>query len=123
MLTIRPDQLEAMTFGYLLGRRPAFIAHLREFHAPSVAEKDDDGLQRLLADALRKAMSYHLTSTRDICGFLDLVMVFGLDWTIPENAWLHDALAGDSPADAPRRLERLRRRAMYRLDAMTAAGD
>lgn len=121
MLTLRNEQFQELALDYHLREPAPFIAHLHQFHASRAAALGHDGLLEWTRAAIRKAHGHGLRSIRDICRYMDLAMIFGLDWSSPKLAWMQRALMDDAEPDPSRRLEGLRRRVMYKLDELGAA--
>ncbi|WP_044889515.1 hypothetical protein [Myxococcus hansupus] len=120
MLTIRDTQFQSLSLDLQLRNPRPYLDHLRQRHPEWVAEHDDAEALELVRGAVRSAHGYALSSTRDVCRFLDLVVIFGADWSGEAHAWLHEALVGSTSETAPRRLGRLLQQAMHRLEAAAA---
>ncbi|GHG61839.1 hypothetical protein [Comamonas sp. JC664] len=120
MLTIRDTQFLSLSLDLQLRNPRPYLDHLNQRHPEWVAEHDDAEALELVRGAVRGAHGYALSSTRDVCRFLDLVVIFGPDWSGEANAWLHQSLAGATPENASRQLGRLLQQAMSRLEAAAA---
>ncbi|MCP3135980.1 hypothetical protein [Pyxidicoccus xibeiensis] len=116
MLTIRDPQLQALALDVQLRNPRPFLDHLHQHHPEWVAAQGEEEALAVVRGAVRRAHGYALSSTRDVCRLLDLVVIFGPDWSGDEHAWLHQSLVGATPATSSRRLERLLQQAMYRLE-------
>ena len=108
-LTIRPSQLEALQRSALLANLADFTAHAQQFHG-----QVSDALVR---QAVEQAWQFGLRARRDLLAFLDLAVIFGANWSTPETQWLHDGLNNAKFGSHTARLARLRRQAIYRLEA------
>lgn len=97
-------------------RLPLFVDHVTTYHAERAKSIGADALPDFVRSGIALAQKYELFDTRDVCRLLDLVMYTGADWTTEDNAWMHARMTDPSLGDLPRRLERVRREMMYRME-------
>lgn len=123
MLTVKTSQMEALQRAALLGHSEPYLAHVRTYHAAACARIGEPGLKAHVTAALGQGWDVGLRTQRELLAYLDLVMVFGLDWSLPETSWLHDGLSDASAGSLSARLAMLRRQAAHRLEAASLDGN
>jgi len=121
MLTIREEQFAALNLTVVLQDPAIFMEHARTHHASVCGAMDKAALQKKVKEILAAGATRGIVSTRDLLTFLDLAMVFGLEWSDPERQWLDDGLKESDGRSISARLKRLRLEAIYRLEAEAAA--
>ena len=82
---------------------------------------DEEALTEYVRSILVTALDRGIVATRDLLTFLDLAMVFGVNWSGSELNWLNEGLHKREGGSISDRLRRLRLEAIYRLEAETAA--
>lgn len=116
MLSIRSSQLRSLETD-LHRRNPApFVSHARAHHPERCAALNEAELLALVRAAIVRGGGYGLTSQRDLCRFLDIVLVIDAD---PQGdyGWLDEVLSDPATPDPGLRLDRARRRLLYALEA------
>jgi hypothetical protein len=104
MLVLRSVQLRQMEE---LSRRSferRLARHLEESFPEECARLGDDEVRRMCSQGVDRAQSHGFRSERDICKFLNLIVVFGFEFD-RELPWAVEILAVDDPS--PERMERL----------------
>lgn len=115
MLVIRPEQFRLIKLGYHKENLQPFLDHVTEYHPERAAEIGADALRDLLGSAIGRALEYGLAETPDLYSFIDLVMIFGLDWSGKDLRWMQDRMMDASKGDPPQRLADLRREVVRKL--------
>ena len=116
LLVIRSEQVRVLKLEFHKARLQPFLDHVTEYHAERTAEIGAEVLPDFLGSAIGRALEYGLEDTPDICSFIDIVMMFGLDWSGNDLRWMHDRMTDASKSDPPGRLKRLRQEILYRLE-------
>ncbi|HLT38378.1 MAG TPA: hypothetical protein VK034_18960 [Enhygromyxa sp.] len=116
LLSIRSSQLGILATD-LHRRNPApFLSHARRHHPERCAALGEVELLAVVDAAIVRGGGYGLTSQRDLCRFLDIVLVIGDD-PQREFDWLDEVLSNPATTDPGLRLDRARRRLLYALEA------
>jgi len=80
MLTIRKEQLRVFD----QDRRSRFLAlmlaHLRKFFPARCESLGERGLREWIEHGTKRAATYHVVSERDVCKYIDIMLVFGKDF-------------------------------------------
>jgi hypothetical protein len=120
MLTIRQNQYAVINLQRVLCDPSLFVTHARTYHPGPCHGLDDDALTVQVIDILKIAAGKGISATRDLLTFLDLAMIFGLDWSA-QLQWLNRGLQESAGGEISDRLRRLRLEAIYRFEAESAA--
>ena len=116
MLVIRHDQMRALS---IKASRTTLIEHARSVHAEAAAALGDPGLGALVTRVVEMCSEYGLESTADQVRLLDLAVVFGADWQLPELRWLDEGMRDPRMPDPTLRVRRAWRRALRHLARRT----
>jgi hypothetical protein len=121
MLSIRPEQLHALT----APAREAFLArmlpHVKRYHPRQAAELGDDGVRDAIRAAVAAADRYGMRIEYDISRFIDLWFALGFDFDVsPRHPWAAPLLA-ESRLTPSQRMDRLFELALQYLDMRAAA--
>jgi hypothetical protein len=77
MFTIRKEQLRVLD----RDRRDRFVAqmlqHLQEFFPSQCASLGEKQLREWVNHGIDRAASYHIASQRDVCKYIDFMIMFG----------------------------------------------
>jgi hypothetical protein len=80
MLRIRKEQLRVLD----LDKRKRFIAkmlqHVQEFFPTQCALLGENQLREWVEHGINSAASYRIASERDVCKYIDVMIVFGKDF-------------------------------------------
>jgi hypothetical protein len=117
MLIIRETQMRAFALASRLARLRPYVEYVLEYHPDRAAAIGEAELPAYVKAALTRACEYGLGTNREIFRFLDLTVLFGPDWAREDLKWMHESLTDASISDPSRRLDRLCRRALFRLEA------
>lgn len=121
MLTIRQNQYALLNLPRVLRDPSLFVTHARTYHPGPCQGLDDDALTVQVIHILKIAAEKGISATRDLLTFLDLAMIFGLDWSGAQLQWLNRGLHESAGGEISDRLRRLRLEAIYRFEAESAA--
>jgi hypothetical protein len=116
MLVIRRDQMRTFELNTRLAKPQPYIDHLVQCHPETAASIGGSQLPDYVRSVLKKAYHYGATTNHDYCRFLDLAVLFGLDWSLPNLQWLHQSLSDAAISDPSIRFARTYRRAIFRLE-------
>jgi hypothetical protein len=108
MLTIRKEQLAV--FGPL-GKK-AFedhmVAHLKKVFPAQFEALGEPKLRETLQYGTQRAAAYHLTSERDVCKYIDLMILHGRDFDkAPNHPWALSILQNQAIRKPSAKIERL----------------
>ncbi len=120
MLTIRQEQYSLLSRQTVLSNPRKFVNHARTYHSRDCGSMDEEALTEHVRSILVIALDRGILATRDLLTFLDLAMVFGLNWSGAKLSWLDEGLHKREGGTISDRLRRLRLEAIYRLEAEAA---
>jgi hypothetical protein len=122
VLIIRAAQMKVLDLAARLSNLQPYVDHVRQCH-PEAAEKIGEvDLPAYLASALTRAFDYGIETTPDYFRFLDLAVLFGLDWSREDLKWMPECLSDQSLPNASARMDKLYLTAMYNLEGATETG-
>src|SRR5580704_896684 len=108
MLTIRKEQLAA--FG-LLGEKTfedRVIAHLKKVFPEQSESLGEPKLRESIQYGKQRAASYKIISERDVCKYIDLMIVYGRDFDKdPNHPWAQSILQNQAIRSPSSKIERL----------------
>lgn len=108
MLTIRKEQLAA--FG-LLGEKTfedRVIAHLKKVFPEQSEPLGESKLRESVQYGKQRAASYKIISERDVCKYIDLMIVYGRDFDKdPNHPWAQSILQNQAIRSPSSKIERL----------------
>jgi len=108
MLLIRKEQLQVLAASRRKDFESRLISHLRKWFPDQTAQLGETGLRTWISHGHQRAAEYGFASERDICKYLDLMLVFGRDFdTDPKYAWASLFLSGKSLHTPSVRMNRL----------------
>jgi hypothetical protein len=113
MLTIRPEQMQALRESAAHVHVPSLVRHVERFHAGNLVKLGPESVASFVARAVAAAAGYELYSERSLAQFVDIAMVRGLPLPPHLEAILREA----SPASPPERLDRAWRSLLFELEA------
>lgn len=109
--------MAALNLVGLMRNAAVFMDHGRRFHAARCEALGQAALEEFVRAAITRGAEYGVETMQDMLAFFDLVMVFGLDWSSAETQWLREGMTDRTYTGMTARLKRLRRKAIYRLEA------
>lgn len=99
------------------------VGHVKEFF-PAHAALGDPQLRRVVDRALARAHLHGFTSERNICLYLDLMLLYGADVDVdPQFPWFAEILADPSFAHPTLRIDHLTNTALAYLERTAGAED
>jgi hypothetical protein len=114
MLVIRDEQLAAFSEAGRKRFEAWMQAHLRRFFPRQCDALGDTKIEETIRYGIERAKSYGITVKRDVCKYLDLMVLFGRDFdTSPRLPWAGRILKGKASAAA--KVEALHTAAKHQL--------
>lgn len=95
MLTIRPEQLKVFSLAEVQKFEDWMLGHLQRFFHRRCEAIGERELRKTIQDGIQRAAAYGITDRRDVCKYIDLMVVFGHGFdTDPRLSWACDILGG-----------------------------
>jgi len=108
MLIIRKKQMGVLEQGVLRDFGDSMVVHLERFFPQQCAVLGDDGVRETIRYGIERAKNYGLVDERDVCKYIDLMIVFGRDFdTSPKTSWAGRILNSEFLTDPTSKVERL----------------
>jgi hypothetical protein len=83
------------------------VAHIAEFFPSRFQELGEQAVREWIEDGIQRASQYRIRSERDVCKFIDIMIVFGRNFdTDPQCPWAPPILKAE-PTDPSMKTERL----------------
>jgi hypothetical protein len=99
VLTIRQAQMDVFSQVEVQKFVDWMVAHLKQFFPPQSQALGEPQLQEMIRHGIRRAANHGITTERDVCKFIDLMIVFGRDFDRDEkSAWAGQILANRKTA-------------------------
>jgi hypothetical protein len=111
MFKIRPEQKAAFREDALHDFEERMILHVERCFPGRRVELGDEGLRQVIRRGIEQAASYGIVAERDVCKFVDLMLVFGVDFH-EERSWAKAILEDASIRDPVIRMRLLFERAL-----------
>jgi hypothetical protein len=80
MLAIRPEQLAVLSQAQVKRFEDWMLAHLKTFFPKESELAGELELREKIQYGIKQASTYRITSERDVCKYIDLMMVLGRDF-------------------------------------------
>lgn len=80
MLTIRQEQFAVFSQLAVQKFEDWMLAHLRQFFPQQCRAAGESRLRETIQYGIQRAAVYDITSKRDVCKYIDLMIVFGRDF-------------------------------------------
>lgn len=94
MLVIRKTQLDALGAHVTRRFENRLVDHLRRSFPGQTASETDEGLRSICSYGRERARHHGFRSQRDICRYINLMLVFGRDFDRdPRHPWARRTLA------------------------------
>ena len=88
MLTIRKEQLKVLSRNEVQKFEVHMRAHLRKIFPEQSGTLGKEELDNVIRHGIERAKVHGIVSQRDVCKYIDLMMVFGRDFdTSPKLPW------------------------------------
>jgi hypothetical protein len=92
-LTIRLAQMETFSQVEIQKFEDWMVSHLNKFFPRECNSVGEPHLRDLIQHGIKRAAEHGITKERDICKFIDLMLVFGRDFdTDARSPWAHEIL-------------------------------
>jgi|ERR1019366_2191180 hypothetical protein len=100
MLTIRKEQMAVFSQEEARKFEERMLVHLRKFFPKECEAGGAAQLRETVKHGLKRAGSYGITAERDVCKYIDLMIVFGCDFDMDKQyPWAGEILeTRNSPA-------------------------
>jgi hypothetical protein len=93
MLTIRLEQFAIFSQLEVRKFEDWMLGHLRKFFPKQCAVAGDQRLREMVQYGIQRAAGYGITAKRDVCKYIDLMIVFGRDFdTDNRSRWAGEIL-------------------------------
>jgi hypothetical protein len=113
-LTIRPSQAAAFSQMEVRKFEAWVLAHLKKFFPAQSASAGDREMEAMVHYGIQRAAAHGITAKRDVCKYIDLMVVFGRDFdTDARHPWAARILGQE--AKSLTRMQRLLSAAKARL--------
>jgi hypothetical protein len=107
LLAVRAAQIAALSQAEVQKFEDWMIAHIRQFFSKQCGALQESQLRELIQYGIKRAANHGIVSERDVCKFIDLMIVFGRDFdTDKQLPWAGRILAN-------RRTARSKIRSLY----------
>lgn len=94
LLPIRQAQMAAFSQVEIQKFENWMCSHLRKFFPQQSQSFQESQLRELIQYGIARAAQHNITSERDVCKFIDLMIVFGRDFdSAPQHSWATTILA------------------------------
>jgi len=99
LLTLRPEQMTAFSRAEEEKFEAWMLTHLMQFFPKQCTTLGEAQVRELIQYGIQRARACEITSERDVCKFIDLMIVFGRDFDTDErSAWAGEILANRKTA-------------------------
>jgi hypothetical protein len=108
MLTIRKEQMSV--FGPLGEKafEDRMLAHLKKIFPEQSEALREPKLRETIQYGTQRAADYHITSERDVCKYVDLMILYGRDFDKDSNhPWAQSILQNQAIRNPSSKIERL----------------
>jgi hypothetical protein len=93
-LTIRQAQMDVFSQVEVQKFEDWMVSHLKQFFPRECRSLGEPQLRDLIQYGIKRAARHQITVERDVCKFIDLMIVLGRDFDTDErNVWAHEILA------------------------------
>ena len=115
MLTIRQAQFAVFSQLEVQKFEEWMLAHLKKFFPRQCAAAGDQRLREMVRHGIQRSALYGITAKRDVCKYIDLMIVFGRDFDTDNRLrWPGEILGKKRDPDVT--MQALVRAAKSRLD-------
>jgi hypothetical protein len=115
-MQIRREQMAFFSEHGVKAFQDRVLSHLRKCFPTQYAASGEPGLQSTIQYGIKRASSYGLTTEREVCKYIDLMIVFGRDFDRdPARPWISAILTGRHWRTPTVKLEHLYKTAQEQL--------
>ena len=98
LLAIRRDQWGAFSEAEIRKFEDWMVSHLQKFFPRQCSNMGESKIREIIQYGTARARSYGITVKREVCQYIDLMVVLGRDFDQPKKcAWAHEILAKRKP--------------------------
>src|SRR5262245_30209914 len=105
-MVIRSEQMEALSANSYGAFEAKVEAHLNRCFPDECASMGEENVRATIRYGLERARSYGITANREVCLYIDVMMVFGRDFD-RELSWASEILNGPQWTDSCARVDAL----------------
>lgn len=117
MLLIRKAQMETLRKAAQQGFENKMLAHLNRFFPDACAAMAESGTREIIRYGIGRAKRNGFESEREVCKYIDVMVVFGRDFDRDTNLpWATEILSDKTIMDNKARMDRLITYAMAHAD-------
>lgn len=106
MFKIRSEQKASFREDAVRDFEDRVVAHVRRCFPDRWTTMGDSMLRAVIRDGIGRAATHGIISERDVCKFIDLMLIFGTTFD-RERAWAREILDAAAPGDPRTKLGRL----------------
>lgn len=100
MLTLRREQVEALSESALKDFEKLMMPHLKKFYPEFVEMAGPAKVKEFIRLGVKRAASYYITAKKDVSRYIDLMASLGADFDKnPDLPWAAEILRTRNPAD------------------------
>jgi hypothetical protein len=108
MFTIRKEQLAVFGSVGKKAFEDRMLAHLKKFFPDKYEAVGDLKVREAIQYGTQRSSAYRIISERDVCKYIDLMMVYGRDFDKDPNLpWAQSVLQNQAIKDPTSKIERL----------------
>jgi len=120
MLSIREEQTDAYRQEALRNFEDRMIKHISKFFPKEFAALREAKTRETIQYGIKRAGSYGIVAERDVCKYIDLMVVFGRDFDRDKGLrWAHSVLEDRTLKGPSDRTDRLYKAAMENLSSQS----
>jgi len=117
MLVIRKAQLRALKKAAEMGFENKMVAHLNQFFPVVFAKMEEAEMLEMIRYGIQRARHHGFESGRDICKYIDVMVVFGPDFDKDADLpWAAEILSDNTTTDNKVRINLLITSAIAQAD-------
>ena len=108
MLIIRQDQMDILRQEARKGFENRMLAHLTRYFSEACARMGEGETRDLIRYGIERANHYGIEAERDVCKYIDVMVVLGRDFDVDETfPWAAEILTDDTLQDNKTRTDLL----------------
>jgi hypothetical protein len=108
MLTIRKEQMAVFEAAEMNKFVEHMLVHLNKVFPNQCQALGEAKMRETIQHGIKRAAAYGITAERDVCKYIDLMIVFGRDFDVaPECAWAGEILNDKGLRNPTKKMDRL----------------
>jgi hypothetical protein len=120
MLTLSRKHMQVFSAAALESFEDRVLAHLNRCFPEQCKGLSEMALRETIRSGIKRAAKYEIIAERDVCKYIDVMLVFGRDFdNDSELPWARAILSDGTLKRPPARIDRLYKLAMERFHQMT----